>query len=104
MGRLLKILAFSTFLVSILGYVDFVTGEISLDVLYLLTICLVSWYTNTISGLFIVFEIMIAKFSADYFSQIKVGTHLYEWNSLNDLITYVIVCILVVKLKKSLTK
>lgn len=100
---LLKIITFTTVIVSILGYIDNVTGEISIDILYLLCICLVTWYTNILIGILCVVEIILAKISADYFGQIRVGTHLYEWNILNDIVTYIIVCILVGKLKKALT-
>jgi K+-sensing histidine kinase KdpD len=99
----LKATILATIIVAILGYLDFKTGEISLDILYLLCICLVSWYTNTLLGMLCVFEIFLAKTSADYFCQIKVGTHLYEWNALNDVLMFIVVCILVGKLKKVLT-
>lgn len=100
---LAKAIILATIIVSILGYIDFKTGEISLDILYLLCMCLVTWYTNILFGLVCVIEIFLAKTSADYFCQIKVGTHLYEWNTFNDIIMYVVVCILVGKLKKVLT-
>jgi hypothetical protein len=93
----------ATIIVSILGYIDFKTGEISLDILYLLCMCLVTWYTNTLLGMLCVVEIFLAKTSADYFCQIKVGTHLYEWNALNEALMFTVVCILVSKLKKVLT-
>ena len=100
---LFKAIVLTTIIVSILGYIDFKTGEVSLELLYLLCICLVTWYTNTLLGMLCVIEIFLAKTSADYFCQIKVGTHLYEWNALNDIIMFVVVCILVGKLKKALT-
>ncbi len=104
LNHLIKVLALATVFVSVLGYVDYITGEVSIDILYILCICLVSWYTNAYLGILCVIEILFAKTSADYFGQIKVGTHLYEWNSLNDIITYIIVCVLVAKLKKALTR
>ena len=100
---LFKAIILATIIVSMLGYIDFKTGEVSLDLLYLLCVCLVTWYTNIQLGLLCVIEIFLAKISADYFCQIKVGTHLYEWNALNEIIMFVVVCILVGKLKKVLT-
>ena len=100
---LFSAITLTTIVVSILGYIDFKTGEISLDVLYLLCICLVVWYTNTFLGLLCVIEVLLAKISADYFCQVKVGTHLYEWNTLNYVIMYIVVCVMVGKLKKVLT-
>ena len=93
----------TTIIVSILGYIDFKTGEISLEILYLLCTCLVTWYTNIFLGLLCIIEIFLVKTSADYYCQIKVGTHLYEWNTLNYIIMYVVVCVLVGKLKMVLT-
>ena len=98
-----RALALITLIVSILGYIDFRTGEISIDLLYILCICLVTWHTNTLLGLLCVIEIVVSKATADYFCLVKVGTHLYEWNAFNDIIIYVLVCLLVDKLKKALT-
>ncbi len=100
---LFKAIILATIVVSILGYIDFKTGEISIDILYLFCICLVTWYTNILLGMLCVFEIFLAKISADYFCQIKVGAHIYEWNILNDIIMFAVVCILVGKLKKVLS-
>ena len=93
----------ATIIVSILGYIDFITGEISIDILYLLCMCAVTWYTNIYLGFLCIFEIFISKTIADYFCQIKVGTHLYEWNALNSIIMYIIGGFLGGKLKKVLT-
>lgn len=100
---LCKAVVIATIIVSILGYIDFKTGEISIDLLYLLCMCLATWYTNTLLGMVCVIEIFLAKISADYYCQIKVGTHLYEWNALNDILMFAVVCILVGRLKKVLT-
>jgi hypothetical protein len=99
-----KALIITSVVVSILGYVDFITGEISIDVLYILCICLVTWYTNTIVGILCIIEIVFAKTTADYYDQVKIGSHLYEWNTLNFVLIYLIICMLVSKLKKVLTK
>lgn len=98
-----KVFIIATIVVSILGYIDYLTGEISIDLLYLLCIGMVTWHTNMVFGILCVIEIFFAKTTADYFCQIKVGTHLYEWNSLNDIIIYLLVCLLVDKLRKVLT-
>jgi hypothetical protein len=100
---LLKAIIITTIVVSLLGYIDFVTGEISLDILYLLCVCLVTWYTNTFLGFLCVLEIFVSKTTADYFCQIKVGTHLYEWNTLNLMVMYIIVSLLVSQVRKALT-
>ena len=91
-------------MVSILGYFDFITGEISIDILYVFCICLVTWYTNTLFGILCVIEVIFAKTTADYFDQIRVGSHLYEWATFNNIVIYIIVCLLTGKVKKALSK
>lgn len=90
--------------VSILGYVDYITGEISIDILYILCLCLVTWYTSTLIGMLCVVELIFAKTTADYYDLVKIGSHLYEWNTLNYVFIYIIICLLVGKLKKVLSK
>ena len=101
---LIKALTPTTLIISILGYVDYITGEISIDILYVICICVVTWYTGIFIGIFCVIEIVLVKVIADYFDQIKIGTHLYDWNILNYLFMYLIICILTGKLKKTLSK
>ena len=101
---IIKALVVTTIVVSILGFIDYITGEISLDILYILCICCVTWFTSTFLGIVCVLEIIFAKTTADYYDQIKIGTHIYEWNALNYIFVYLVVCILVGVLKKVLSK
>lgn len=101
---MIKALIITTIFVAILGYVDYITGEISIDVLYILCICLVTWYASTFLGILCVVEILFAKTTADYFDKIKVGSHLYEWAAFNNIVIYVIICLLAGKVKKELMK
>jgi hypothetical protein len=100
----MRALALTTAIISVLGYIDYITGEISIDILYIFCVCVVTWFTNTLIGVVCVTEIMLAKTTADYYDHIKVGTHLYEWNTFSYLVMYLVVCILVRKLKKTLTR
>jgi hypothetical protein len=100
---LIKALLLTTIVVSILGYIDYATGEISIDILYILCLCVVTWHTNTFIGILCVVELILAKTTADYYDHIKIGSHLYEWNTLNYILIYFIVCLLVGKLKKVLS-
>lgn len=90
--------------IAALGYLDFITGEISLDILYMLCIIVATWFTNTYIGLICVVEVIFVKIVADYYDNIRVGTHLYEWNTFNYIIFYLITCILIGKLKSLLSK
>ena len=93
-----------TLSVSVLGYIDYLTGEVSLDTLYITCIGFVTWYTSRTIGVFCIFEIIIAKILADYCDHIKIGTHLYEWNALDYILIYFTVCLLVGNLRKVLYK
>jgi hypothetical protein len=99
----LKVLVIITLTVSLLGYIDCITGEASIDTLYIACIGAVTWYTSRTIGVLCILEIIVAKTLADYFDHIKIGTHLYEWNALNYILVYFIVCFLVGNLKKVLT-
>jgi len=94
----------TTIIVACLGYIDYITGEVSIDVVYIFVICLVAWYFGKFTGLACVVEISAAKILADYFDKVKIGNHLYEWNAVSNLLIYLVVCILVIKLKKTLLK
>jgi hypothetical protein len=100
----IKAIVLTTIIISILGYLDFITGEISLDILYIFCICTVTWYTNLIIGMLSVAEIIFAKTTADYYDNVKIGSHLYEWNTFSYLLIYIIVCVLVGSLKRILFK
>jgi hypothetical protein len=101
---LIMALVLTTIAVSILGYVDYLTGEISIDVLYILCLCVVTWFAGTSIGILCVIELIFAKTTAAYYDNIKIGSHLYEWNTINYIFIYFIVCLLVGKLKKVLSK
>lgn len=102
--KVVKALVLTTIIVSLLGYIDYVTGEISIEILYILCICLVTWYTNTFIGAFCVIEILLAKTTADYYDQIKIGSHLYGWSTVNYVLIYIVVCVMAGKLKRALTQ
>jgi hypothetical protein len=70
----------------------------------MLCVITVAWFSNWIIGFLCIAEILFAKITADYFDHVVVGSHLYEWNTLNYLIIYLIVCILAGGLKKVLSK
>jgi len=101
--HVIKAVALTTMITSLLGYIDYITGEVSIDVLYILCVCAVTWFTNTFVGIVCVAEIILAKATADYYDHVKIGSHLYEWNIFSYLIMYLVICLLVRKLKKALS-
>jgi hypothetical protein len=96
--------ALFSIIVAALGYLDYITGEISLDILYMLCIIGATWFTNTYIGLLCVIEVVFVKVAADYYDNIRVGSHIYEWNTVNYIVFYLITCVLIGKLKSLLTK
>ncbi len=100
----IKAILLTTLFVSFLGYIDYITGEISIDILYILCICVVTWYTNLFLGLLCIVEIIVSKITADYYDNIKIGTHLYGWSAVNFIFICIVISLLVVNLKKVLIK
>lgn len=99
-----KFLYFSilTAIISVIGYIDLKTGEVSLDIIYIVTIGVTTWYFGTTLGIVSVVEIINVKVLADYFDNIKVGTHQYDWNAFSDFVTFIVICVLANRLKKAL--
>lgn len=104
MTDFIKAIILITIVVSILGYIDYITGEISIDILYILCICVVTWFTNILIGILCIIEIIFSKTTADYYDHIKIGSHLYEWNTFSYIVIYLVLCIMVGNLKKVLSK
>ena len=99
-----KALVLMSIIVTILGYVDYVTGEISIDILYLFCVFFVTWYTNGRMGLLCIVEIILAKITADYYDRVDVLSQIYDSNMFYTISVNAIVCVLVIQLKKALTK
>jgi len=90
----IKHIGLATIVIVILGYIDYITGEMSLDILYIICLCAVTWYTSIFIGVLCIIEIIFAKTTADYYDQIKIGTHLYEWNTFSYLFMYLVVSVI----------
>ncbi len=101
---LLKGVILTTVIVAILGYIDYITGELSIDILYMFCVIFVTWFTNGIIGALCILEIIFAKSTADYLDHVNIMTFVYDWNSFYSIVVNIIVCILIVKLKKTLLK
>ena len=87
-----------------LGYIDYVTGDVSIDLVYFVFIGFSTWRTNTIIGLLCVTEVVIVKLFADYYDGYTINTNLYEWNSFSYAFIYTITCLLIGKLKNIINK
>jgi hypothetical protein len=87
-------------IVVFIGYLDFLTGDYSLLVFYLLPVSLVSWFVGPLRGALIAISCGAARLFADY-PQFTNKRLLY-WNAVEDMIFLVIVAFLIALLRKAL--
>ena len=101
-GDLFLMTVLITVIVAILGYVDYLTGELSIDLLYLICVILVTWLAGSGIGLLCIAEILTAKIMADYNLDLGLNPLVNWWNNTSSLVINLIVWLLVGQLKKSL--
>ena len=58
---LLKVFVIITLIVSVLGYIDSLSGEASIDTLYIACVGAVTWHTSRTIGVLCLLEIILAK-------------------------------------------
>ena len=85
-----------------LGYADYITGDVSIDLIYFVFIGISTWRTTTWIGLVCVAEVVFVKLFADYYDGYSISTNIYEWNSFSYAFIYTITCLLIGKLKSIL--
>jgi hypothetical protein len=93
---------FFTGLVSatVIGYIDYLTGNYSLLIFYLVPIALVSWITGFRGGIVIAMVSGLARLYADYAA--FTNKRLLYWNSLEDAVFLMFAAFLIVLLRKAL--
>ena len=87
-------------LVALIGYIDYLTGEFSLLVFYLIPIGLVSWNAGCWQGIVIAVLSGCTHFIADYIFCTKLS--LLYWNSISDTAFLIIVAIIINALRYAL--
>jgi hypothetical protein len=87
-------------LVALVGFVDYLTGDYSLLIFYLMPIALVSWYAGRGWGAFIAVASGTSRFVTDY--ALYANLRLLYWNSIEDMVFLIIVSFLIAILKKAL--
>jgi hypothetical protein len=87
-------------LATIIGYIDYLTGNYSLLIFYIFPIALVSWFTGLRRGILIAILSGFARFSADF--AVFTNKRLLYWNSVEDGVFLMIVAFLIVLLRKAL--
>ena len=86
--------------VAAVGMIDYLTGDYSLLIFYLLPVSFVAWFAGPLRGACIAILSGIARLNADYatFS----NKNLLYWNSCEDLLFLIISAILIAQLQKAL--
>jgi hypothetical protein len=102
MGRQPKwlMLVIGVILVALIGYIDFLTGDYSLLVFYLLPVALVAWFVGFRRGGFIAVMSGVARLLADYAA--FTNKRLLYWNSFADTVFLIVVASLIFFMRKSL--
>jgi hypothetical protein len=94
------ILVIGVILVAIIGYIDFLTGDYSLLVFYMLPVALVAWFVGFWRGGFIAVLCGVARILADYVT--FTNKRLLYWNTFEDSVFLIVVSLLIFLLRKSL--
>jgi hypothetical protein len=87
-------------LVGLIGVIDYLTGDYSLLVFYLIPISLAAWFAGRWWGGFIALASGTARFVADYTAYTNV--RLLTWNAVEEMIFLMIVAYLIALLRKAL--
>ncbi len=87
-------------LVALIGVVDYLTGDYSLLVFYLVPIFLVAWFAGRWWGGLIALFSGTTRFIADYTAYTDV--RLLTWNAIEEMIFLMIVAFLIALLRKAL--
>jgi len=88
-------------LVVVLGYIDYLTGDYSILIFYLIPVSFVAWFMGRWAAFFISLAAGVARFVSDYFTYSSFSVFKY-WNCFQDLIFLFMMGFLVALVKKLL--
>lgn len=94
------VVAIGLILVTLIGVVDYLTGDYSLLVFYLIPIFLVAWFAGRWWGGLIALFSGTTRFVADY--TVYTNVRLLMWNAIEEMIFLMIVAFLIALLRKAL--
>ena len=99
----LAVIFVSTLLIILLCWLDYITGDYSLIVFYLIPISLTAWFVGRSTGLFFCFLSLLARIIADYGSlpATRYSTQ-HNWNVFSEFLFLIIMSLLISALNKSL--
>jgi diguanylate cyclase (GGDEF)-like protein len=98
------VLTISLLLLALLGWLDYLSGDYSLIVFYLVPVSLVAWFVNWPSGVLFCFLAFVARFTADEFSSSFSFSNatLHYWNLIVEFLFLLIMSLLFSALRKNL--
>jgi len=89
-------------MVTVLGYIDYLTGDYSLLIFYVIPITLGAWFLGYLGAVVISLSAGLARLVSDYFSY--SGPSFKLWNSLQDMVFLIMVGLLIATVKRLLDK
>jgi diguanylate cyclase (GGDEF)-like protein len=100
----ITVIFISLFLLALLGWFDYLTGDYSLIIFYLIPVSLVAWFVNWQSGLFFCFLALVSRFIADEVSNSFElnNAALHYWNLFIEFLFLLIMSLLFSALRKNL--
>lgn len=100
------ICSISLVLLLLLGWLDYITGDYSLIIFYLIPIALVAWFVGKTSGLVFCVASLVTRFIADEATMSFSFRYspLHYWNISEEFVFLLIMSLLISALKKSLTR
>ena len=98
------VLSISLFLLALLGWIDYLTGDYSLIIFYLIPVSLVAWFVSRTSGMLFCFLALAIRFIADEASSSFSlnNASLHYWNECVELLFLLIMSLLFSALRKNL--
>ena len=92
----------SLLLVALIGVIDYLTGDYSILIFYLLPIALAAWYVGKMGGVAMAAAAGVARIVSDH-SSFTNSAHMY-WNSAEEMIFLLIVALLIATIKRQLNR
>ena len=100
----ITVIFISLMLLAMLGWIDYLTGDYSMIVFYLIPVSLVAWFVTWYSGLFFCLLALMTRFIADEVSSSFSlnNAKLHYWNLFIEFLFLLIMCLLFSALRKNL--
>jgi diguanylate cyclase (GGDEF)-like protein len=100
----ITVISVSLTLLALLGWIDYLTGDYSLIVFYLIPVSLVAWFVNRPSGMFFCLLALATRFAANEAptSFVFKSTSLHYWNEFIELLFLLIMSLLFSALRNHL--